>query len=90
MHFEKAAVLFNLASVLTQQALNADRLSDAGRKEAARKFQVCLRYGWAVPGHRMLRGKWCMMHARFCEVKGFWYRSTREGGAFSSSDIPNL
>ena len=40
MHFEKAAVLFNLASVLTQQALNADRTTDAGRKEAARKFQV--------------------------------------------------
>ncbi len=41
MHFEKAAVLFNLASVLTQQALNADRASDAGRKDSARKFQVC-------------------------------------------------
>ena len=40
VHFEKAAVLFNLASVLTQQALNADRTTDAGRKEAARKFQV--------------------------------------------------
>ena len=42
VHFEKAAVLFNLASVLTQQALNADRLNDAGRKDAARKFQVRL------------------------------------------------
>ena len=40
IHFEKAAVLFNLAAVLTQQALNADRATDAGRKEAARFFQV--------------------------------------------------
>lgn len=40
VHFEKAAVLFNLASVLTQQALNADRATDAGRKDAARKFQA--------------------------------------------------
>ncbi|CAK0747325.1 hypothetical protein CVIRNUC_001757 [Coccomyxa viridis] len=39
IHFEKAAVLFNLAAVLTQQALNADRATDAGRKEAARFFQ---------------------------------------------------
>lgn len=40
IHFEKAAVLFNLAAVLTQQALNADRATDAGRKESARFFQV--------------------------------------------------
>ena len=47
IHFEKAAVLFNLAAVLTQQALNADRSTDTGRKEAAKFFQVraqtCLR-----------------------------------------------
>lgn len=40
IHFEKAAVLFNLAAVLTQQALNADRATDGGRKEAAKFFQV--------------------------------------------------
>lgn len=40
IHFEKAAILFNLASVLTQQALNADRHTDAGRKESAKAFQV--------------------------------------------------
>ncbi|KAK9909798.1 hypothetical protein WJX75_007558 [Coccomyxa subellipsoidea] len=39
IHFEKAAVLFNLAAVLTQQALNADRSTDTGRKEAAKFFQ---------------------------------------------------
>ena len=40
IHFEKASVLFNLAAILTQQALNADRTADAGRKEAAKFFQV--------------------------------------------------
>ena len=39
IHFEKASVLFNLAAILTQQALNADRATDAGRKEAA-KFRL--------------------------------------------------
>ncbi|CAL8461578.1 g1109 [Coccomyxa elongata] len=39
IHFEKAAVLFNLAAVLTQQALNVDRSTDTGRKEAAKYFQ---------------------------------------------------
>ena len=50
IHFEKAAVLFNLAAVMTQQALNADRATDAGRKEAAKYFQVgktCIRQGAA-------------------------------------------
>ena len=40
IHFEKAAVLFNLGAVLTQQALGYDRSTDAGLKDAARKFQV--------------------------------------------------
>lgn len=40
VHFEKASVLFNLAAILTQQALNADRTTDPGRKEAAKFFQV--------------------------------------------------
>lgn len=40
IHYEKAAVLFNLAAVLTQQALSHDRTTDAGLKDAARKFQV--------------------------------------------------
>ena len=42
IHFEKAAVLFNLGAVLTQQALGYDRNTDAGLKDAARKFQVGL------------------------------------------------
>lgn len=40
IHYEKAAVLFNLGAVLTQQALGCDLKSDAGIKDAARKFQV--------------------------------------------------
>lgn len=41
VHFEKAAILFNIGAVVTQQALAADRTTDAGLKEASRKFQVC-------------------------------------------------
>lgn len=41
IHLERAAVLFNIGAVLTQQALGCDSSSDAGMKEAARKFQVC-------------------------------------------------
>ncbi len=40
VHFEKAAVLFNIGAVLTQQALAVDRATDAGLKEAAKRFQV--------------------------------------------------
>ena len=40
IHLEKAAVLFNVAAVCTQQALGADRSSDAGFKEACKRFQV--------------------------------------------------
>lgn len=40
IHFEKAAILFNLGAVLTQQALGCDLKSDAGIKDAARKFQA--------------------------------------------------
>ena len=42
IHFEKAAILFNLGAVLTQQALGCDLSSDSGVKEAAKKFQVIL------------------------------------------------
>lgn len=42
IHFEKAAVMFNLGAVLTQQALACDRTQDAGMKDAAKKFQVHL------------------------------------------------
>ena len=42
IHFEKAAVMFNLGAVLTQQALACDRTQDAGMKDAAKKFQVSL------------------------------------------------
>ena len=40
IHYEKAAILFNLAAVMTQQALGYDRSTDSGLKDAARKFQV--------------------------------------------------
>ena len=40
IHFEKAAIMFNLGAVLTQQALACDRTQDQGMKDAARKFQV--------------------------------------------------
>ena len=39
IHLEKAAVLFNLGATLTQSALAADRGTDAGLKDAAKKFQ---------------------------------------------------
>ena len=42
IHFEKAAILFNLGAVLTQQALGCDLSSDSGVKEAAKKFQVII------------------------------------------------
>ncbi len=41
IHFEKAAILFNIAAIASQLAVAADRTSDAGVKEAARLFQVC-------------------------------------------------
>ena len=41
IHFEKAAIMFNLGAVLTQQALACDRTQDQGMKDAAKKFQVC-------------------------------------------------
>ncbi len=40
IHFEKAAIMFNLGAVLTQQALACDRTQDQGMKDAAKKFQV--------------------------------------------------
>ena len=40
IYYEKACVLFNMGAVLTQLALAADRGSDAGLKDAARRFQV--------------------------------------------------
>ncbi|KAK9820581.1 hypothetical protein WJX72_011897 [[Myrmecia] bisecta] len=39
IHFEKAAVLFNVGAVLSQQAIACDRSSDQGIKDAARRFQ---------------------------------------------------
>lgn len=40
IHFEKAAILFNVGAALTQSALAVpERSTDAGLKEAARKFQ---------------------------------------------------
>lgn len=40
IHFEKAAVMFNLASLQSQIALQTERTTDAGVKEAAKLFQV--------------------------------------------------
>ena len=40
IHFEKAAVMFNIGAVLTQQALACDRTQDQGMKDAAKRFQV--------------------------------------------------
>jgi programmed cell death 6-interacting protein len=40
LHFEKAAVLYNLAAVQCQQALAADRSSDDGIKLACHLFQM--------------------------------------------------
>lgn len=40
VHFEKAAILFNIAAVASQMAVATDRTTDAGVKEAARLFQV--------------------------------------------------
>eukprot|EP00882_Tetradesmus_deserticola_P005388 GHRQ01005670.1.p1 GENE.GHRQ01005670.1~~GHRQ01005670.1.p1 ORF type:complete len:245 (+),score=86.83 GHRQ01005670.1:112-846(+) len=39
IHFEKAAVLFNVAAVLSQQALQVDRATADGLKEACKLFQ---------------------------------------------------
>ena len=40
IHFEKAAVMFNIGATLTQQALACDRTQDQGMKDAAKRFQV--------------------------------------------------
>ena len=42
IHFEKAAILFNVAAIASQLAVAADRTTDAGVKEAARLFQASL------------------------------------------------
>lgn len=54
IYYEKACVLFNMGAVLTQMALAADRGSDAGLKEAARRFQVLLTA--AVVAYQQARG----------------------------------
>lgn len=48
IHLERASVLFNIGAVLTQQALACDSGSDAGMKDAARKFQVRV-WGLSLP-----------------------------------------
>lgn len=40
IHFEKAAILFNLGALQSQIALQTERTTDAGVKEAAKLFQV--------------------------------------------------
>lgn len=64
IHFEKAAVMFNLGAVLTQQALACDRTQDQGMKDAAKKFQVYLQatppaqtlYALTLCNHRSFAG----------------------------------
>ena len=41
----QAAVLFNLGALQSQIALQTERSSDAGVKEAAKLFQVCVNPG---------------------------------------------
>lgn len=40
VHFEKAAVLFNVAAVMSQQALQVDRGTADGATQACKTFQV--------------------------------------------------
>ena len=47
IHFEKAAVLFNIGAVQTQLALACDRGTDQGLKDAAKRFQAS---ALALPG----------------------------------------
>lgn len=49
IHFEKAAILFNLGALQSQIALQTERTTDAGVKEAAKLFQVCF-----LPGQELL------------------------------------
>ena len=42
IHFEKAAVLFNLGAVMSQQAVSKDRGTSEGCKEACALFQVAI------------------------------------------------
>ena len=39
LHFEKAAIIFNMASVASQEALSIDRKTSKGLLDSARKFQ---------------------------------------------------
>eukprot|EP00879_Flechtneria_rotunda_P016447 GHRR01017211.1.p1 GENE.GHRR01017211.1~~GHRR01017211.1.p1 ORF type:complete len:133 (+),score=46.94 GHRR01017211.1:766-1164(+) len=41
IHFEKAAVLFDVAAVLSQQALQVERSAAEGITQAGKLFQVC-------------------------------------------------
>eukprot|EP00192_Tetraselmis_astigmatica_P021564 CAMPEP_0117665820 /NCGR_PEP_ID=MMETSP0804-20121206/10026_1 /TAXON_ID=1074897 /ORGANISM="Tetraselmis astigmatica, Strain CCMP880" /LENGTH=299 /DNA_ID=CAMNT_0005473283 /DNA_START=175 /DNA_END=1071 /DNA_ORIENTATION=+ len=41
LHFEKAAVMFNIAAVLSQVAISADRSDPQGVKDACKYFQEC-------------------------------------------------
>lgn len=50
VHYEKAAVLFNMGAVASQLGLQADRTTEDGIKEAAKRFQVGVGVwvrGWA-------------------------------------------
>lgn len=42
IHFEKAAILFNIAAVLSQQALQVERGTPEGITQACKLFQVLL------------------------------------------------
>jgi programmed cell death 6-interacting protein len=41
VHFEKASVLFNVAAVMSQQALQVERGTAEGATQACKIFQVC-------------------------------------------------
>ncbi len=62
IHYEKASVLFNLASLSSQQALSSDRTSGDGLTQACKLFQVRTRTGPLLPHacvHARVRARVC-------------------------------
>lgn len=51
MHFEKASVLFNIAAVMSQQALQVERGTADGATQACKIFQVGVwaHIAWMLP-----------------------------------------
>ncbi len=72
IHYEKACVLFNLASLASQQALQSDRTSAEGLTSACKLFQVRCAPGGAVPRAGLLKAwnqAWGSSH-RLPKVQG--------------------